>query len=72
MFDEKLFVKKFMVVENRDTGRRYECFPQIVRSSLGKYVLRYNVGINGYGEWTFIHAIYDNDEFNRMYKVIAE
>ena len=72
MFDEKLFVKKFMVVENRTTGRRYECFPQIVRSSLGKYVLRYNVGINGYSEWTFIHAIYDNEEFNLMYKVIEE
>lgn len=72
MINEKLFVKAFMVVENRTTGCRYECFPQIVRSSLGKYVLRYNVGINGYSEWTFIHAIYDNDEFNRLYKVIAE
>lgn len=59
-------------VVDRITGKRYECVPQMLDLNFnGKYVLRYNIGIEGYTEWTNIHCIYDNDEFNVRYKVVG-
>lgn len=66
-----MFIKDTMEVKDRKTGKIYDCFVQSVDlNNNGKYFMRYNIGINGYNEWTFIHAIYDNDEFNAMYEVI--
>lgn len=60
-------------VKNRETGKVYDCFVQMLDLNFnGRWVMRYNIGINGYNEWTFIHAIYDNDEFNNMYEVISQ
>lgn len=64
-----MFIKDTMTIRNKETGKTYDCFTQSVNIN-GKYVLRYNIGINGYNEWSFIHAIYDNDEFNEMYEVM--
>ena len=60
-----------MKVRNKETGRRFDCFLQSVDLNFnGRYVMRYNIGINGYNEWTFIEAIYDNGTFNKRYEVI--
>lgn len=59
-------------IKERKTGKIYSCLPQMVDiNHNGNYCLRYNVGINGYNAWTFVHAIYNNDEFNEMYEVIV-
>lgn len=64
-------IKNTFTVRNKATGQRFSCIPQMVDLCCnGKYVLRYNIGINGYTEWSFIEAIYDNDTFNREYEVI--
>lgn len=66
-----MFIKNAKRIKDKKTGKIYDCFPQIVDVNFnGVYRLRYNIGINGYTEWNFIHAIYDNDEFNEMYEVL--
>lgn len=68
-----MFVENTMLIEERKTGKKYECFPQIVDINFdGNYRLRYNIGINGNFEWTNKCCIYDNGEFNKKYKVIKE
>lgn len=68
-----MFIKNAMKIKDRKTGRAYDCFTQAVDLNFnGRYVMRYNIGINGYTEWTFIHAIYSNDEFNEMYEVVNQ
>lgn len=64
-------IQNAMKVKDKKTGRTYDCITQAVDLNFdGNYVLRYNIGINGYNEWSFIHAIYDNKEFNEMYEVV--
>ena len=66
-------IKGTMRVRRRDTGEEYDCFPQAVDLNFnGRYVLRYNIGINGYSEWSNICCVYDNDEFNERYEVTRE
>lgn len=66
-----MFVKNAMRIRDRKTGKTYDCFVQAVDLNFdGKYRMRYNVGINGHLEWSNIHCIYDNNEFNEMYEVI--
>ena len=66
-------IENTIKIKDRKTGKIYDCFPQIVDINFdGNYSLRYNIGINGYNEWSFIHAIYDNDEFNKKYEVISK
>lgn len=60
-------------VKNRETGKVFDCFVQMLDLNFnGRWVMRYNIGINGYTEWTFIEAIYDNDTFNERYEVISQ
>ena len=60
-------------IRDRKTGEEYTAYPQAVDLNYnGKYVLRYIIGIQGHSEFHFIHAIYDNDEFNSKYQVIEE
>lgn len=62
-----------MIVKDRKTGAKYDAFVQSVDVNFnGRYVLRYIIGIEGYNEFTFLDAIYDNDEFNEKYEVIKE
>lgn len=62
-----------MKVRDRKTGSTYTAYTQSVDVNFnGRYVMRYIIGIQGYTEFTFLHAIYDNDEFNEMYEVIKE
>ena len=64
-------IENTIKIKDRKTGKIYDCFPQMVDINFNsEYSLRYNIGINGYNEWNFIHAIYDNDEFNKKYEVI--
>lgn len=66
-----MFIKNTMKIKDRETGKTYDCFTQAVDLTLtGRYVLRYNIGINGYNEWTNVCCIYSNDEFNTWYEVI--
>lgn len=63
--------KEALKIRDRKTGDIYSCIPQIVDLNLnGKYELRYNIGINGYNEWSNICCVYDNEEFNSRYEVI--
>ena len=66
-------IKNTMLIKDRRTGKKYECFTQSVDLNYdGKFVLRYNIGINGYTEWTNICCIYDNNTFNANYEVLSE
>ena len=66
-------VKNTMLIKDKRTGKKYECFTQSVDLNCdGIYVLRYNIGINGYTEWTNICCIYDNNTFNVNYEVLSE
>lgn len=66
-------IKNTMLIKDKRTGKKYECFTQSVDLNYdGKFVLRYNIGINGYTEWTNICCIYDNNEFNANYEVLSE
>ncbi len=56
---------------SRKTGKVYEAFTQGVNlNNDGGYVMRWNIGINGYNEWTCKECIYENDEFNNRYVVV--
>lgn len=60
-----------LVVRDRRTGKKYDCFPQMVDLNFnGKYELRYNIGINGHTEWSNICCVYSNEEFNEKYEVV--
>ena len=69
-----MFVKRTMKIRNRKTNEVLDCFTQAVQLNPYKneYVLCYNIGINGYNNWTFICAEYDNDTFNKNWEVINE
>ena len=58
-------------VREKSTGKIYEVAVQCVKLG-GRYVLRYNIGIDGYYEWTNICCIYDNKEFNDGFEVIND
>lgn len=58
-------------IRNRKTGEVFDCFIQCVDLNFdGRWVLRWNIGINGYNDWSFICAEYNADEFNRKWEVI--
>ena len=60
-----------MRVMEIDSGKVYDCIVQAVDINFkGVYVLRYNIGIENYQGFNSIHCIYDNEEFNKMYRVI--
>lgn len=62
-----------MKVVDRKTGQKLDAITQSVDINFnGVYVLRYIIGIQGHNQFHFIHAIYDNDTFNEMYKVVEE
>ena len=66
-----MFIKDAVKVINRKTNEKYDCFAQIVELNFdGKYYLRYNIGINGYNEWTNVCCVYSSEDFNRDYEVI--
>lgn len=61
------------LVERRKDGKRFELTVQMVDLNFNdRYVLRYNIGIDTYHDgWKNVECIYDNDEFNKKYKVIG-
>lgn len=66
----KLFVENTFIVFNRETGRKYECFEQMVDLGCnGKFVHRYNIGVNNYVNWYPVEMIYSEDEFDERYAV---
>ena len=68
-----MFIKNTMKIRDRKTDKIYECFTQSVSLDLGKtYVLRYNIGINGYNEWSNVCCEYSNEDFNNNYEVITQ
>lgn len=59
-------------VQNRETGRKYSCIPQMVDLNFdGKMVMRYNIIIDGWHDLVSIHCIYSDEQFNKMYEVIG-
>lgn len=60
-----------MKIRDKRTNEVYDCFTQSVDLNFdGKYVMRYNIGINGYKNWYNVCCVYSNDEFNNNYEVI--
>lgn len=65
-------------VKERKTGKIYDCIPQIVSLDISfniyskKFVLRYNIGLNGYNDWINKECIYNNEEFNKKYIVLND
>lgn len=65
--------KDTMLIQDKETGMKFECFLQSIDlNGDGRYVMRYNIGINGYHEWTNVCCVYSNDEFNKHYQVLKE
>ena len=61
-----------MKVKDRKTGKIFDCIVQTVDINfIGKYSLRYNIGIENYQGFNSIHCIYDNETFNETYIVIS-
>ena len=60
------FVKEAFKVIEKETGRKYDCFLQDYEWSNGEHTTRYNIGINGWNEWNFLHYE-DEDSFNEHY-----
>lgn len=68
-----MFIENTMKVRDRETGKTYDCFLQSVDLNFnGKYIMRYNIGINGYTEWHNVCCIYSNEDFNNEYEVISQ
>lgn len=62
------FVKTAFVVTEKDTGFKYDCFIQDYENYDGTHNTRFNVGINGWEEWHFIHYV-DEKAFNERYSI---
>lgn len=68
----KLFIDNARNFRDRRTDKVYQVIPQMVDLNCNdKYVLRYNIGINGYNEWTCINCEYDSNEFNKNYEAVT-
>lgn len=66
-----MFIDNTMKIRDRMTGKIYDCFPQSVDLNYdGRYVMRYNIGVNSLSCWTNVCCVYDNDEFNANYEVV--
>ena len=63
------FIKEAFRVKEKETGKELDCFIQDYEHSNGKHQTRFNIGINGWHEWTFIHYV-DERQFNEMYSVV--
>lgn len=64
-----MFVKEAFRIREKSTGKTFDCFKQNYPYSNGKVVPRYNVGINGYNEWSFLFYIEVN-EFDEHFERI--
>lgn len=62
------FIKTAFRVVEKKTGKKYDCFLQDYELSNGKHETRYNIGINGWHEWNFIHYV-DEERFNEEYEL---
>ena len=59
----------FKVIRKED-GRKLDCVIQNFKDAFsGKEYTRFNVGINGWTEWSFI-AYYDEQDFNEHFDVM--
>lgn len=59
----------FKVRDKRD-GQRYDCVIQNYKDSFsGVEYPRFNIGINGWTEWSFV-AYYNEQDFNKYFEVI--
>ena len=59
-------------IVDKNTGEKYNCIPQMVDINFnGNYSLRYNIGIEGYHEWSFLFAIYSDSVFNMRFRVVG-
>lgn len=62
-----------LTVKEKASGRNYTAYVQAVDLNYrGEYVLRYIIGIQGHTEFSFLRAVYSNDEFNRDYEVVKD
>lgn len=66
-----MFVTEYMKICRKSNGEVYDCFIQDYESFNGKKCKRFNIGINGYTEWSNLLCIYNEDEFNDQFEVIG-
>jgi len=64
----KGYIKTAFKVTERETGKHYDCFIQDYEHTNGKHETRFNIGINGWHEWSFLHYE-DEESFNRNYSI---
>lgn len=60
-------------VREKETGEKLDCFIQeieLMGINDGKPCTRYNIGINGWTEWTCLYCIYTDEDFNNKLEVI--
>lgn len=65
----KGFIKTAFRVREKSTGRCFDCFIQDYEYANGNRESRFNIGINGWIEWNFIHYV-DEEAFNRDYEIL--
>lgn len=64
-------IENTIKVKDNKSGKIYDAFTQGVELNFdGKYYTRWNIGINGYNEWTCICCVYSDAEFNETYTVV--
>lgn len=67
-----MFSCSMLQVKEKGTGKIYEVAVQCIANNTGYYRVRYNIGIDGYNEWTPVCCLYDNKDFNDRFEVIND
>lgn len=62
-------IKTAFKIREKATGKTFDCFIQDYPKLDGDSYTRFNIGINGWNEWSFICYL-DEEEFNRGYEVL--
>lgn len=65
----KGFIKTAFKVQEKATGKHFDCFIQEYEYTSGETETRFNIGINGWQEWSFVHYV-DEARFNELYEII--
>lgn len=64
------YIKTAFIVKDKQTGEQYDCFIQdYIYNMSGEHQTRFNIGINGWNEWSFLFYL-SEEEFNERMEII--
>lgn len=64
----KGYIKTAFQVTEKKTGEHYDCFIQEYPNGVGDTYTRFNIGINGWSEWSFCYYLNESD-FNEQFTI---